>query len=61
MAPQQVDFNELGDLKLPEENLIPIQAGRFGRLPQNASQIRDKFKDYFNSKEGAVSWQNDFM
>lgn len=61
MAPAQVDFNELGDLKLPDQNLLPITAGHFGRTPDNASKIREEFKNYFNSKVGATSWQNDYM
>lgn len=57
LAPQQTDFNDLGELKLPTSNLIPIQTGQTGRVSNNASQIRDQFMEYFNSNVGAVSWQ----
>ena len=40
----------------------PVEAGR-NRHPckKAAKEIRDMLKDYFNSSEGAVPWQNEFV
>ena len=40
----------------------PVEAGR-NRNPckKAAKEIRDMLKDYFNSSEGAVPWQNEFV
>lgn len=44
-----------GEIKLQD---LPRIGGNFGN---DGIQIRDKFKDYFNSPQGSLAWQNDMV
>lgn len=48
------EIQKLGD----EHNLIPLQRGKSKNASRSAKDIRDRFKNYFNSI-GRVSWQDD--
>lgn len=44
-----------GEIQLQD---LPRIGGNFGN---DGIQIRDKFKDYFNSPQGSLAWQNDMV
>jgi len=49
------NFNPTVDLTLQN---IPTQGGN---ASQPAFQVRELFKDFFNSTAGSVSWQNEVI
>lgn len=57
-SPAETIFGNIDDLTIPVNNMIPIANATAGGRPNNeASIIREKFKDYFNGI-GAVEWQD---
>ncbi|XP_071056782.1 uncharacterized protein [Onthophagus taurus] len=48
------------DIELPVNNMFPIaRGGGFGNVA--GFEIRNQFKDYFNSPQGSVQWQEDWV
>lgn len=47
--------------RLPINNLIPLNPTVDRRPTFLASQVRETFKDYFNSRRGTVSWQEKYV
>lgn len=68
IIPDQIDNDEI--MPLPEDNFLPIQnlfnvndehSGNDEQIDiQSSIEIRNKFKEYFNSV-GSVEWQNDLL
>lgn len=40
-----------------EGGLLPLKRAGSNNYSRSAKEIRDDFRDYFNSKEGSVPWQ----
>jgi hypothetical protein len=55
---QGLDLSDMGSSANVRSNLtkIPNQAGS---AHQSAFEVRDKFKQFFNSPSGSVPWQNE--
>ncbi|CAB3993019.1 Hypothetical predicted protein [Paramuricea clavata] len=43
------------------EGIVPIPQTGSNNYSKSAKNVRDDFKEYFNSKQGAVSWQMDMV
>lgn len=46
---------------LPYNNLLPLPQQGSNNYCSTAKEIRDEFRDYFNSPEGEVTWQYQFI
>jgi len=55
---QGVGLNDMGNSANVQSNLTKMR-NQGGSDHQNAFEIRDKFKRFFNSPSGSVSWQNE--
>ena len=64
-----VDFDNHGKRKpglwrkviVNDTGMLPIGNSSFNNYSKNAKEVRDMFRDYFNSEQGAVPWQWDIV